>query len=75
MPRSKPQKTRLKLERAVKHISKAIVYIYDILPLGVDVKEWDERYKTLAKMGIRLMGVRDYIELLLNPEKEGDDDK
>jgi len=75
MPRSKPQNTRRKLESAIKHIDKAVNYIYNILPLDVYVGEWDERYQTLLRMNIRLIGVRDYIESLLNPEKVGENEK
>jgi len=75
MPRSKPQNTRRKLQSAVKHIDKAVNYIYDILPFGVDVKEWDERYVTLLNVSMRLIGAHDYIESLLNPEKEEENEK
>jgi len=75
MPRSKPQNTRRKLESAMNHIDKAIKHIYDVLPFGVDIKDWDERYVKLVQMNTRLIGVYDCIFSMLFPEGEEKDEK
>jgi len=77
MPRSKPQHTRRRLESAMNHIGKAIVQIHNVLPIGEDIKNWDERYQDLLRMNIRLISVHDYIASLLGykgeEENEGQD--
>jgi len=77
MPRSKPQDTRRKLNSAMNHIVKAVSNIYDILPVDMDVHDWDERYLELLKTNIQLMELHHRIDSILNPEKindEGDQD-
>jgi len=75
MPRSKPQHTRRRLESAMNHIGKAIMQIYNVLPLGEDVKNWDERYQELLRMNTRLIGVHDYIASLLGYREEEENEK
>jgi len=70
MPRSKPQDTRRKLNMALNHITKAVANIYDILPVDMDVEEWDERYLELLRVNIQLMEMSHVVDAILHPKEE-----
>jgi len=69
MPRSKLQDTRCKLNAARNHTLKAVTHIYDILPVDMNVNDWDEKYVELLRIGIQLTEMYHLIDDILNPEK------